>query len=208
MLRVALTGGIGSGKSVIADVFRRRGCYLYIADFAAHNLMTPEERAYPPIVERFGGTILAPDRTIDRAALSAILFNDPEARRFVNGVVHPLVIAEMRAVAARLEHEGRTRIFVSESALTIEAGLADEFDRIVVVRCDPETQIARLMARDGLTRSAALARIGAQMPVEEKIKYADFVIDTSGPLEETLARAEAVCSLLFDEAGATGGRPP
>ncbi len=200
MLRVALTGGIASGKSVVAEVFHRRGCHLHSADRAARDLMSPAGAAYPAIIERFGGAILNSDRTIDRPALAAILFGDPEARRFINGVVHPRVVAAMRAEAARLEKEGTTPIFVSEAALTIEAGLTGEFDRIVIVFCDPEIQIARLMARDGLPRDAAVERIGAQMPAEKKIKFADYLIDTSGPLEETLARAEAVCTLLFEDA--------
>jgi dephospho-CoA kinase len=91
---------------------------------------------------------------------------------------------------------------VAESALTVEAGLVDAFDRIVVVHCDPETQIRRLMARDGIGREAALARIQAQMPVGDKLKFADYAIDASGEMEETIARAEAVASLLLDEARA------
>ena len=199
MIRVALTGGIASGKSIVAEVFRRRGFYLHSADRAGRDLMRPEGAAYPAIVERFGPGILAADRSIDRAALAKILFADPQARRFVEGIVHPLAIAFLRAEAARLTDEGRTQVFVSESALTFEAGLAGEFDRIVVVHCDPETQIERLMARDGISRDEALARIGAQMDAREKVGRADYAIDTSGALEETIARAEAVASFLQDE---------
>ena len=200
MLRVALTGGIASGKSVVAGVFRRRGFVFFSADRAGREVMAPGRAAYAPVVKRFGPAILAADGTIDRAALARILFADPHARRFVESVVHPLVLAALRAEADRLEKEGRTDVFVSESALTFEAGIADEFDRIVVVHCAPEIQIERLMARDGLGREDALARIGSQMPVEEKIKRADYAIDASGAVEETLARAEAVASFLLDEA--------
>jgi len=202
MIRVALTGGIASGKSIVADVFRQRGFHLHSADRAGRDLMRPEGAAYPAIVERFGPGILAADRSIDRAALAKILFADPEARRFVEGIIHPLVIAALRAEAARLADESRTEVFVSESALTFEAGLTGEFDRIVVVHCDPEIQIGRLMVRDGIGRDEALARIGAQMDVGEKVGRADYAIDTSGALEETIARAEAVASFLLDEARA------
>ena len=202
MLRVALTGGIASGKSVVADVFRSRGFRFFSADQAGRKVMEPSGAAYPAIVARFGPEILAPDKSIDRSALARILFADAAARRFVEGVVHPLVLAALRAEAARLAGEGRTDVFVSESALTFEAGLEGEFDRIVVVYCDPETQIRRLMARDGLGREEALARIGAQMDAREKAERADYAIDSSGPLEETIARAEAVASLLLDEARA------
>jgi len=206
MLRVALTGGIASGKSVVAEVFRQRGFRLYSADRTGRDLMAPDGPAYAPIVERFGPSILSGDRTtgspIDRAALAAILFADPEAKRFVERVVHPLTIAAMKTEAIRLEAEGGTDVFVAESALTVEAGLVQTFDRIVVVHCDPETQIRRLMARDGIGREWALTRIRAQMPVGEKLKFADYAIDASGEMEETIARAEAVASLLLDEARA------
>ena len=202
MIRVALTGGIASGKSIVADVFRRRGFYLHSADRAGRDIMRPEGAAYPAIVKRFGPGILATDKSIDRAALAKILFADPQARRFVEGVVHPLAIAAGREEAARLADEGRTQVFVSESALTFEAGLAGEFDRIVVVHCDPEIQIGRLMARDRIGRDEALARIGAQMDVREKVERSDYAIDTSGALEETIARAEAVATFLQDEARA------
>ncbi|MHB8055279.1 MAG: dephospho-CoA kinase [Candidatus Aminicenantales bacterium] len=202
MLRVALTGGIASGKSIVAEVFRRRGYAFFSADRAGRDVMSPRGAAYAPIVERFGPAILAADRTIDRAALAKILFADPAARRFVESVVHPLVISALRAEVSRLEAEGRTDVFVSESALTFEAGMAGEFDRIVVVHCDPEIRIERLMARDGIGRDDALARIGAQMPDAEKIKRANYAIDASGALEETIARAEAVATMLLDEARA------
>lgn len=206
MLRVALTGGIASGKSIVAEVFRQRGFHLYSADGAGREIMKPGGPAYLPIIERFGPGILSGDRSagspLNRTALAEILFADPEARRFVEAVIHPLVIAAMKEEAARLERENRTDVFVAESALTIEAGLADAFDRIVVVHCDLETQVRRLMARDALGREAALARIGAQMPPDEKLKHADYAIDASGELEETIARAEAVASLLLDEARA------
>lgn len=206
MLRVALTGGIASGKSVVAEIFRQRDFHLYSADRAGRELMLPGGPAYVPILNRFGPAILSGDRSsgspIDRAALAAILFADPEARRFVESVVHPLTFAVLKAEASRLEAEGRTDVFVAESALTIEAGLAGAFDRIVVVHCDPETQILRLMTRDGIGRDPALARIRAQMPTADKLACADYAIDSSGEMEETIARAEAVASRLLDEARA------
>jgi dephospho-CoA kinase len=200
MLLVALTGGIAAGKSVVARVFAARGGHVHSADTAARSLMSPGGPAYSPLVERFGRGILHPDGTIDRGALGRLVFGDAEARRFVDSVVHPLVVREMREEADRLEREGRTKVFVSEAALTYEAGLEGQFDRVVVVHCDPEVQVERLMARDGIAREAALARIGAQMPAEEKRRRADYVIDASEALEETLARAEAVFTLLVEEA--------
>jgi len=206
MLRVALTGGIACGKSIVAEVFRQRGFGLYFADRVGRDLMAPGGPAYGPIVERFGREILSggklPGSPIDRIVLAGILFADAEAREYVEHIVHPLAIEAMRAEASRLEAEGRTDVFVAESALTVEAGLVGAFDRVVVVFCDAETQIRRLMARDGIGREDALARIAAQLPASEKIKVADYVIDSSGELEETIARAEAVAAWLLDEARA------
>jgi dephospho-CoA kinase len=219
MLIVALTGGIASGKSVVAEVFRSRGAHVDRADETARALMTPGRPAWESVVSRLGSAVLGPGRSIDRKKLAEAIFRDPGIRAFVDGVVHPLVQAERRATVARLEREGRTRIYVAESALVFEAGVAAFFDRIVVVSCPEETRIARLADRDGIGRAEAVGRIRSQMPDEEKKRLADYAVDTSGPMEETLAAAERVFSLLLDDAvrkdrgvrlvplGARGGRP-
>jgi dephospho-CoA kinase len=118
----------------------------------------------------------------------------------LNAIVHPLVFAAMRETAARLAAEGKVRIFVNEAALTIEAGFAEYFDKIVIAYCPPDVQLRRLAARDGLSPEDARQRIEAQMPAGEKLDFADYVIDTSGTIEETVTRAEALHeSLLLDE---------
>jgi len=197
MLIVGLTGGIATGKSVVAEVFRRRGCYIHSADRAAHELMEPGRPAWKKVVARFGKKILKPDQTIDRAVLSRIVFEDEKARLFLNRLVHPLVLEKKREVVERLAREGRVKIFVSEAALTIEAGLAGFFDKIVVAHCPPEIQIQRLMDRDHIGRRQALKKVNAQMPAEVKRTYADYVIDTSGHLEQTIARSEEVYRKLL-----------
>lgn len=204
MLLVGLTGGIASGKSVIASVFERRGAFLHRADEEAHRLMAPGRPAWKAVVARFGEGILAPNRTIDRRALGRIVFADRTSRRELEGIIHPWVIAAMREETERLAAEGRFKIYVSEAALIFEAGWAGFFDRIVVAYCRPEIQVRRLMERDGIPREDALRRISAQQAAEEKRTLADYVIDTSDALEDTLARAEAVWAYLLQDAGRTG----
>lgn len=195
MLTVALTGGIAAGKSVVGGVLLRRGCTVDKSDDIARSLLAPGQPAWSKIVERFGPGFLTAGRAIDRKKLGALIFTDAEARRFIDGIVHPLVMAAKKETIARLEREGRVKIFVSEAALTIEAGYAEFFDKVVVVYCPEEIQTERLMARDGLTCEEAGRRIRSQMPGGEKLAYADYVVDTSGTLEETLDQAEE----LFEE---------
>ncbi|MBM3311480.1 MAG: dephospho-CoA kinase [Candidatus Aminicenantes bacterium] len=202
MLTVALTGGIAAGKSVVARVFEARGCVLFRADEVARRLIDPGGPAVRPLIERFGQDIAGPDGGVDRQKLAAIVFGDPAGRADVNRVVHPLVEKARRAEVARLEAEGRTEVFVSEAALTIEAGLEKGFDKVVVVWCPADLQIARLMGRDGLGREEACRRMAAQMPSEDKLRYADYVVDASGSLERTLAQAEAVYAKLLEDAAA------
>jgi len=200
VLRVALTGGIASGKSVVASILEEKGFFVRSADNAAHELMSPGRPAWKKIVTRFGRDILRQDRTIDRARLGPVAFSDPAARRFLDRLLHPLVLAEQERILRRLEREGRVRIFVSEAALTVEAGFARHFDRVVVVHCSKSEQVRRLRERDGIGRAAALLKIGAQMPRKEKLRHADYAIDTSGSLAETVEQTEQVCAQLVRDA--------
>jgi dephospho-CoA kinase len=170
--------------------------------------MAPGGPVWAEIRARFGPAVLGPDGTIDRSALGRIVFADPSARRDLEAIVQPRVIADMKAEAARLQDEGRVDVYVSEAALLFEAGQSDFYDRIVVAYCRPAVQIERLMARDGFDRAEAQRRLAAQMDPEEKKARADFVIDTSEGLEETLARAEAVWARLKEDAGRQAGRKP
>jgi len=195
-----LTGGIASGKSVVARLLEDKGCFVHSADKASHELMSPGRPAWKKIVARFGRDILREDRTIDRARLGPAVFSDPAARRFLDGLMHPLVRAEQERIVRRLEREGRVRIFVSEAALTVEAGFARHFDRVVVVHCSKSEQVRRLRLRDGIGRAAALRKIAAQMPRKEKLRHADYAIDTTGPLAETVEQTERICVRLFQDA--------
>lgn len=196
MLIVALTGGIACGKSVVAGILREKGCFVHSADLAARELMSPGSEVWRAVVGHFGRDILRPDGAIDRARLSAIIFTDAAERAFLNGLVHPQVLGQLRQLVAEQKKLGRQRIFVSEAALVFESGFTPFFDRIVVASCREDVQLARLMARDGIGRDEALRKIGSQMPQAAKTGRADYVIDTSGTLAETVDETERVYAML------------
>jgi dephospho-CoA kinase len=197
MLTVALSGGIASGKSIVARVLEDLGCYIHHADIIAHELTAPERPAWREVVNHFGQNILNEDRTINRARLAKIVFEDRDERRFLNQLLHPLVLEKKKEVIQALRREGRYKIFVSEAALTIEAGFADFFDKVVIVYCKKEIQVKRLMDRDNISRKEALKKIRAQMRPEKKLKYADYVIDSSGSIESTVEQTERVFRQLM-----------
>lgn len=199
MLIVALTGGIATGKSVAARVLEELGCYVHHADKTAHELMEPEKPAWREIVDHFGEEILNNDKTINRSKLGSIVYSDRKERLFLNKIVHPLVSEKRKEIIQSLEKDGRYKIFVSEAALTIEAGFVQFFDRIVVVYCEKEIQIKRLMERDQISRGEALEKLKSQKDPEEKTKYADYIIDTSGTLQSTIEQAERVYRNLILE---------
>jgi dephospho-CoA kinase len=199
MLIVALTGGIASGKSVAAQVLEELGCAIHHADQIAHELMEPEKPAWKKIVAHFGQEILNKDNTINRTQLGTIVFSDEKKRRFLNRIIHPLVFEKKRETIDILEKEGRYKIFISEAALTIEAGFADFFDKIIMVYCREDIQIKRLMERDQISHPEAMKKIKSQMNPREKMNYADYTIDTSGSLGSTVEQTERVYrNLLFD----------
>lgn len=192
ILTAALTGGIGTGKSVAAKVLKELGCYVFYADEEAHILMEPEKMAWKKIVDHFGKSILNKDKTINRSKLGKIVFSNKKERQFLNSVIHPLVNRQRLKIINELKQEKKYRIFISEAALTIEAGFVDYFDKIIVVHCNEELQVSHLMERDGISEQEAKNRIGSQMPLNEKKKYADYLIDTSGDISSTVEQAEKV----------------
>ena len=192
MLIVALTGGIASGKSVVAKILEELGCYIHNADKIAHDLMEPEKPVWKKIVAHFGVKILNEDKTINRSILGKIVFSDEKERRFLNELIHPLVLEKKKEVINRLEKEGHYNIFISEAALTIEAGFADFFDKIIMTYCKKEVQIERLMERDGISQKQAMKIMKSQMQPQEKLKYADYIVDTSGSLQSTVEQTERV----------------
>lgn len=211
MLRVGLTGGLASGKSFVGDTLVELGCALLKADEVGHRLLEPDGAAYPPVVAAFGGEILAADGRIDRAQLAARVFGHPERLNLLNEIIHPFVFEEEERFFERLAREeglahergggaGNGRIGVVEAAILIETGNYRNFEKILVAWCPRETQIARAVHR-GLTREQALARLEHQMPLDEKLVFADAVIDTSGTKEETRTSVEAVHRRWVEEIG-------
>ncbi|MBO0798151.1 MAG: dephospho-CoA kinase [Blastocatellia bacterium] len=201
MLKVGLTGGIATGKSNVLRLLRELGCLAMDADKAAHQAIEPGQPAYTEIVDCFGKEILDPAGRIDRARLGAIVFNDQSMRVKLNSIVHPRVFAAQERWFAEVEERDPGAIALVDAALMIETGSYRRYDKVIVVHCRPDLQLQRLMARNNLTREDAAARISAQMPSSEKLKYADFAVDTSNGFEDTRAQVESLYSELHRLAG-------
>jgi dephospho-CoA kinase len=196
MLRVGLTGSIAVGKSFVSAVLAELGCHVLDADRTAREVVgmgTPGLRA---VVEAFGEEVLLPDGSLDRARLGAVIFADESKRALLNSLLHPYIIAAQDEQLRQWEREDPQGIAVVDAALMIESGGYRRFDRLIVVHCRPEVQAARLMARNGLSLEEAERRINAQMPQEEKMRYADFLIDTSEGFEPTRQQTIAVYHAL------------
>lgn len=195
MLRVGLTGGIASGKTAVAVMLRQRGYEVLDADSLGHELMRPGQAAYDDIVREFGRDVLSPDLSVDRAKLGAIVFADAEKRAALNRILHPRILDAVQRWFTSLDRaDGPTFAFV-EAALLVEAGYRSILDCLVVCWSKPEQQIARLIAR-GLTAEQSRQRVAAQMPIEEKRRAADDLIDCSGTTEETERQVEMLVESL------------
>jgi dephospho-CoA kinase len=190
--RIGVTGGIASGKSQVVKRLAAAGFHTIDLDRVAHEVMEPGHPAYEDVVEAFGPKVLGGDGRIDRKALGQVVFADAAARERLDGIVHPRVREEENARAARADGPVAT-----EAALLVEAGMHLRFDRLIVAYCSPETQVARLCARNGLSREDALRRIRAQMPIDQKRSFAHFTVDTEGTLSDTEVRADALARDLL-----------
>jgi len=192
MLKVGLTGGLACGKSFVGEVLRGYGCLLIQADELGHAVLAPDGEAYEPVVREFGSEILDAGGRIDRKTLAALVFGAPERLAALNRLVHPAVFRkedELMAEFAALNPHG---IAVVEAAILIETGSYRRYDRIVLVTCREDQQVERALRREGSSLSDVNARLSRQMPLEEKRKFADFVIDTSGEKEDTVRQTGAV----------------
>jgi dephospho-CoA kinase len=208
MLRVGLTGGIACGKSHVLRRMAARGIATLDLDALAHEALTPGGVAHADVVAAFGARVLAPDGTIDRRELGAVVFSDAAARARLDAVMHPRVREEEARRAEALAASG-CPVLVSDAALLVEAGAHLRFDRLVVVHCLPEEQLRRLMRRDGLPEAAARARIESQMPIAEKRAFAHLAIDTSGIVAATEAAADRLADdLIAIAAGPRREEPP
>jgi len=195
MLRIALTGGIATGKSYVLERIRARGIPCLDADELVHGITTAGTEATAAIAARFGGDILAADGSVNRAKLGPIVFADLAARKDLEAIVHPGVYRAITAGLRAFELTGESRLAVVAIPLLYETGADQQFDRVVVTACSRDLQVARLVER-GLTEEAARQRLAAQLPTEEKAARADFVIRTDGAFEETDAQIERVIASL------------
>lgn len=200
MLKVGLTGGLASGKSFVARIFRECGARVIEADKIGHAVLLPDGAAYRKVVAEFGDGILQPDGHIDRKALGAIVFGAPDRLERLNALVHPHVFRRQEEFFEAAAAEDPAAVTVVEAAILIETGGRERYDRIVLAYCPPEVQVERFIAREGGTEEQARARMARQMPLDEKIPYADYLIDTSGSKADTASRARSVYAKLKEEA--------
>jgi dephospho-CoA kinase len=211
MLRVGLTGSIAVGKSFVTGELSRLGCHVVDADAIARKVVEPGSEGLRRVATEFGAGVLGEGGRLDREVLGALVFGDERKRMLLNSILHPLIMAEQDELLRRWESEDPRGVGVVDAALLIESGGYKRFDSVVVVHCRPEVQLERLMRRNSLTREDALARIAAQLPQAEKLRHADFAVDTSGDFDETRARVEEVFGelrrLAEERRGPEGARP-
>ena len=208
MLKVGLTGGIASGKSLVSKMFAELGAHCIDADEIAHDLMRPSEPVYDEIVKSFGHEILNPDKSVNRARLAELAFDKRKPRIYeLNRLIHPGVIERYEKWMEEIGKREPSAIVLLEAALLLEAGLRRRFDEIIVVTCKPQQRIERWAASHHLdletARNEVTRRMMAQAPVEAKIQAADFVIDNSGSVEETRRQVESVFQNLTSKARAS-----
>jgi len=202
MLVVGLTGGIATGKSTVSNLLREANLPIIDADVLAREVVQPGTRALRQIVAHFGTDILQADGTLNRAKLGAIVFAAEGQRKKLNSIVHPAVRRAMFWALLKCWLRGES-VCVLDVPLLIEGGLWKWVGAVVVVYCSPELQLQRLMARDGSTRENALARLNAQLPIVEKVEYADYVVDNSGSMQDLRGQVDALLSKLRKRAGWT-----
>ena len=204
MLRVGLTGSIAVGKSFVSALLAEMGCHVLDADKTAREVVAVGTPGLQSVAEAFGSEVLLADGELDRARLGAIIFGDEGKRALLNSILHPYIIAAQDEQLRRWEMEDPCGIAVVDAALMIESGGYRRFDKIIVVHCRTEVQVERLMMRNSLSREEAERRIAAQMPQEEKMRYADFLIDTSEGFEPTRHQTAEVHKALRQLALAQG----
>lgn len=195
MRRVALTGGIATGKSYVRGRFDALGVPTIDSDVLAREAVAPGTPGLAAVVSRFGRGVLGADGALDRQKLGAIVFADPEARKALEAIVHPEVRRAADAWLVSLDPT-RHRFAVADIPLLYEVGRDRDFDAVIVVASTPDTQLRRVMRRDGLSEAAARQRIAAQLPIDEKVRRADYVIRTDGTLEETDRQVRGVLDAL------------
>ncbi|HQU84312.1 MAG TPA: dephospho-CoA kinase [Pyrinomonadaceae bacterium] len=185
MLKIGLTGSIAVGKSYVCEVFRELGAFVIDADQTARDVVALNSKGLRQIVDKFGEGILQENGELNRVKMASIVFADEEKRLLLNSIVHPLVFEAQKEWLAECERIDPNGIAIVDAALMIESGGYKRFTKLIVVWCDFAIQLDRLIKRNNFSEAEALKRINAQMPQEEKKKFADFLIDTSNGFEDT-----------------------
>jgi dephospho-CoA kinase len=194
--RVGLTGGISTGKTTVGAMFVELGCRLIDSDRITHDLFEPGHAVHEAVVGEFGTGIRDGEGRIDRRRLGEIIFDDPLRRAKLNQLVHPAVIERQKEFLDAVEAEDPAAVAIVDAALMIEVGTYKNYDKVVVVICTPDQQRSRLQKRAGLSDQDIEKRIRSQMPMEEKVKYADFVVDNAGSLDATRSQVVATYEKL------------
>ena len=197
MLKVGLTGSIAVGKTFVCDVFRDLGCHVLDADKTARDVVRKGTPGLAKIVSEFGDEVLTPDGELDRPKMASIVFADEKMRLRLNSIVHPLVFEAQNEWLAAREAEDPNGVAIVDAPLTIESLCYILIKTLIVVWCEPELQFERLIKRDGKSERDARRRIASQMPQEEKKRYADLLIDTSGGFETARVQCRQVHSKLL-----------
>lgn len=204
---VGLTGGIASGKSTVSEMIRDHEIRVLDADVIAREIVEPGEPALDEIRAAFGDAVLAEDGSLDRESLGDEIFDDPEARERLEAITHPRIARRMQEKAAAAREAG-ANLVVYDAALIVENGLHQAFDSLIVVSASESTQLSRVQQRDGLSEKAARSRIDAQMPLDEKLRVADFIVDNDGSLEQTRRQVDRLCAFLREALARHGTTNP
>jgi dephospho-CoA kinase len=198
-LILGITGNIASGKSTVARAFVNHGAVLVDADQLARDVVAPDSPVLQQLVAQFGMDILQENGELDRKRLGQIVFSDADARRQLNNIIHPAIARLAIERLTELKEQPGVPMVIYEAPLLFEAGAEGRVDQVLVVKIDPEIQLQRLMEREDLDEAAALQRITAQMPQQEKLARADYVIDNSGTVEEALLQVDELWQQILDK---------
>lgn len=196
MRNIGMTGGIGSGKNQVADIFNQLGFYTIDSDISSRKVMEKGEAAYEKIVSFFGSDILDENDNILRKKLGDIVFNDKAKLKTLENIVHPAIYEYERKERSKIYGRDDKAVVITHAALIIESGSIDKYDALIVISCPDELQVERVMQRDNFSEEKARNIVSHQMPNEERLKYADFIIDNSSTLDDLYNEVKRVHNLI------------
>ena len=205
MVIVGLTGGIGSGKSTVAGMFKDEGAYVVDFDYLARVVVEPDKPAWRDIVDYFGPEILSPDRTLNRSALAEIVFSDGDSRKALEGFTHPRIFEESDVLVNAIKRKDPFSVVIIDFPLLFELELNKKFDRVILAYVPRGVQLKRIIERDGLAREEAEKRLNSQVSIEEKRSLSDYIIDSEGDLNDTRNQVKKVIHELRELAGKKEG---